>query len=214
MNPRRTSPRFALIYDLAMRPCEWLAIERWRKWLAGPPLAGGLVLDLGSGTGANLPFIHSRAVATDLSLAMLLRSVRRHSEKSLLVVADASRLPFREHRFDAVLAALVFCEIEQPVDAFAEMIRVAKPGSRISLLEHVRPPGPLLGRLFDLFERIAPRGEHFNRRTGEELERSGVLDVGRTRKLGGVIELMEGLAPDPRGGADRMPRGAPPLRPS
>jgi ubiquinone/menaquinone biosynthesis C-methylase UbiE len=212
MNPRRTSPLFALIYDLVMRPLEWIAIERWRRWLAGPAIPGGLVLDLGSGTGANLPFIHSRAVATDLSLAMLLRSVRRHSDRSMLVVADASRLPFREDRFDAVIAALVFCEIEMPSDAFAEMIRVARPGSRIALLEHVRPPGPLLGRIFDLLERIAPRGEHFNRRTGEVFEITGAVGVTRLPRLGGAVELMEGTAPATRSHADRMPPGAPPLR--
>jgi ubiquinone/menaquinone biosynthesis C-methylase UbiE len=198
MNPRRTTPLFALIYDLAMRPFEWIAIRKWRAWLTEPSKPGGLVLDVGSGTGANLPFIHSRAVATDLSLAMLLRSVRRHSERTMLVVADASQLPFREERFDAVIAALVFCEIENPAEAFAEMIRVARPGSRISLLEHVRPPGPVLGRLFDLLERIAPRGEHFNRRTGEAFESTDALRVKRIHKLGGAIELMDGTAPATR----------------
>jgi ubiquinone/menaquinone biosynthesis C-methylase UbiE len=212
MNPRRTTPLFALIYDLAMRPLEWVAIQRWRRWLVGASMPGGLVLDVGSGTGANLPFVHSRAVATDLSLAMLLRSVRRHSEKSMLVVADAAQLPFRGERFDAVIAALVFCEIEKPTEAFTEMIRVARPGSRISLLEHVRPPGPVLGRLFDLFERIAPRGEHFNRRTGEAFELTEVADVTRIRKLGGAVELMDGMVPTTRSRAVRMPPGAPPLR--
>ena len=195
MNPRRTTPLFALIYDLAMRPLEWIAIKRWRMWLVGESGPGGLVLDVGSGTGANLPFIHSRAVATDLSLAMLLRSERRHCDQTMLVVADASQLPFRRERFDAVIAALAFCEIERPAEAFAEMIRVARPGSRISLLEHVRPPGPILGRVFDLFERIAPRGEHFNRRTGEEFELTEAIHVTRVRKLGGAVELMEGTAP-------------------
>ena len=213
MNPRRTTPLFALIYDLAMRPLEWIAIQRWRRWLVGAAKPGGLVLDVGSGTGANLPFIHSRTVATDLSLAMLLRSVRRHSEQTMLVVADAAQLPFGDERFDAVVAALVFCEVERPAEGFAEMIRVARPGSRISLLEHVRPPGPILGRMFDLFERLAPRGEHFNRRTGEEFERTAAIDVKRVRQLGGAVELVEGTAPARRSQADRMPsRGAPPLR--
>jgi ubiquinone/menaquinone biosynthesis C-methylase UbiE len=212
MNPRRTTPLFALIYDLAMRPLEWIAIKRWRMWLAGASRPGGLVLDVGSGTGANLPFIHSRAVATDLSLAMLLRSERRRCDQTMLVVADASQLPFQGERFDAVIAALVFCEIEKPAEAFAEMIRVARSGSRISLLEHVRPPGPILGRLFDLFERIAPRGEHFNRRTGEEFELTEAVRVTRVRKLGGAVELMDGTAPATRSRAARMPPGAPPLR--
>lgn len=212
MNPRRTTPLFALIYDLAMRPLEWIAIKRWRRWLAGAAKPGGLVLNVGSGTGANLPFIHSRAVATDLSLAMLLRSVRRHSEHSMLVVGDASQLPFRGERFDAVITALVFCEVEKPAEGFAEMIRVARPGSRIALLEHVRPPGPILGRTFDMFERIAPRGEHFNRRTGDEFELTEAADVTRVRKLGGAVELMEGRAPATRERAVRMPAGAPPLR--
>lgn len=195
MNPRKTTPLFATIYDLAMRPLEWIAIKRWRGWLTGAASPDDLVLDLGSGTGANLPFIHSRTIATDLSLAMLLRSERRHCDQTMLVVADASQLPFRAERFDAVVAALVFCEIEKPAEAFAELIRVARPGSRISLLEHVRPPGPVLGRLFDLFERIAPRGEHFNRRTGEEFELTEAVNVTRVRKLGGAVELMEGMAP-------------------
>ncbi len=87
------------------------------------PLAGRLVLDLGAGTGvagrAALA-AGARAVAgADLSAGML----RRHHGGSP-VVADAVALPFRDGRFDLVVAAFCLNHLDRPEAALAEARRV------------------------------------------------------------------------------------------
>jgi SAM-dependent methyltransferase len=90
---------------------EWVA--GWRRWLVYG--ARGLVLDLGSDTGRNLPLLPggTKAVALDLSLDAL-RHARRRAPAVPLVVGQAEALPFRNATFDTVLSGLVFCSVGDP----------------------------------------------------------------------------------------------------
>jgi ubiquinone/menaquinone biosynthesis C-methylase UbiE len=108
-----------------------------------------------------------------------------------LIQADAQSLPFGENEFDAGLATLVFCSIPEPEMAFAELQRVVRTGGKIVLLEHVRPDG-LMGRAFDLLNvaTVALIDDHFNRRTVEIAENSGLKIVEERKKLGGVVNLI------------------------
>jgi ubiquinone/menaquinone biosynthesis C-methylase UbiE len=87
------------------------------------PLAGRLVLDLGAGTGvagqAALAAGARRVVAADLSEGML-----RHGRGGTPVVADAVALPFRDGRFDLVLAAFCLNHLGRVEDGLAEARRV------------------------------------------------------------------------------------------
>ena len=87
------------------------------------PLAGGLVLDLGAGTGvagrAALAAGARRVVAADLSEGML-----RRGRSGTQVVANAVALPFRADRFDLVLAAFCLNHLDRVEDGLAEARRV------------------------------------------------------------------------------------------
>jgi ubiquinone/menaquinone biosynthesis C-methylase UbiE len=168
--------RQARRYDAMTAPMERLmGFDRGRSWLAARLPDRARVLEIGAGTGRNLPYYPpgTRLVATDLSEAMLRRAVTRAAGAGpapRFVVADAEHLPFRDGAFDAVLATFVFCSVPDALAGLAEARRVLRRDGTGLFLEHVRPGG-WLGRLFDVLDPLVSRfmGPHINRRTMEAL---------------------------------------------
>ena len=175
--------RQARLYDRLTAPMErMLGLVRGRAWVF-ERIAKGRVLEVGAGTGKNLPYYPERAlvVASDLSPGMLARAVEKAGDRSRavrFVVTDAEDLAFRDGSFDTVLATCVFCTVPDPVRGLREARRVLKDGGEVVLLEHMRPKG-FLGKLFDLLDPIASRlmGPHINRRTLDNIRRAGLVVV-------------------------------------
>jgi len=175
--------RQARLYDRLTAPMErMLGLVRGRAWVF-ERIAKGRVLEVGAGTGKNLPYYPERAfvVASDLSPGMLARAVEKARDRSRavrFVVTDAEDLAFRDGAFDTVLATCVFCTVPDPVRGLREARRVLKDGGEVILLEHMRPQG-VLGRLFDLLDPMASRlmGPHINRRTLDNIRRAGLVVV-------------------------------------
>lgn len=175
--------RQARLYDRLTAPMErMLGLVRGRAGVF-ERVAKGRMLEVGAGTGKNLPYYPERAlvVASDLSPGMLARAVEKARDRSRavrFVVTDAEDLAFRDGSFDTVLATCVFCTVPDPIRGLREARRVLKDGGEIVLLEHMRPEG-FLGRLFDLLDPIASRvmGPHINRRTLDNIRRAGLVVV-------------------------------------
>jgi ubiquinone/menaquinone biosynthesis C-methylase UbiE len=193
MPPAEKSPWFARLYDPLMAPVEILAMRRARRAVVAD--APGLVLEVGAGTGLNLP--HYRAArevaATDADPAMLLQARPRAAAARVpvrLAVADAQALPFPDAAFDTVVATCVFCTVPDPEQGFRELRRVLKPGGELRLLEHVRAPSPRIARLQDrvtpLWSRIAG-GCRLNRPTLETARRAGFRVEELETRFGGVV---------------------------
>jgi len=106
--------------------------------------AEGRVLDVGTGTGANLPLFP--AAVEELVLAepdehmqrALAKRVRELGSRVELVQAPAERLPFPDASFDCVTCTMVMCTMPDPAAALEEVSRVLKPDGRFLFLEHVR----------------------------------------------------------------------------
>ena len=105
---------------------------------------GGHVLDVGVGTGLELPMFDRRTRLTgiDLSEPMLRRAQRRIRAKALgnvegLLVMDAAHLAFPDAHFDAVVAPYVLTVVPDPQATLDELARVVKPGGEIVLVNHV-----------------------------------------------------------------------------
>lgn len=128
------------VYDAGMALAErgWLA--RWRDWLVGG--ARGRVLELGCGTGRNLPRYPplARVVAVD-PYPQNLERARRRAPGVPLVQARAEALPFRDGAFDTAVASLVLCSVDDPPRALSELRRVLAPGGALRAMEHVRAAG-------------------------------------------------------------------------
>ncbi|MGH7550608.1 MAG: class I SAM-dependent methyltransferase [Gemmatimonadota bacterium] len=110
--------------------------------------ASGRVLEIGVGTGANLPF-YGEAVrsvtAIEPSAGMNRRAAQNREDARVavrLVAGSAERLPFQDGAFDTVVAVLVLCTIPDVVLALEETRRVLAPGGRLVFLEHVLAPDP------------------------------------------------------------------------
>ena len=194
--------RNSRFFDLFESPMERLVLGGLRRSFFEKINAGGYrkILEVGVGTGKNLPYYNGgRVTAVDISDRML-RSARLRNERlktgADLRVADAQALPFAEGSFDAALATFVFCSVPDPVQGLSELRRVIGPRGRIYLLEHVRPTrSRLLGLLFDLLDPVVSRitGAHINRRTLSAVERSGFEIVSRREGRGGILQMIEAV---------------------
>jgi len=163
------------VYEIICSLYERSGLGEWRTWLVAG--ARGQVLDLGSGTGRNLPLLPpgTTAVGLDLSLDAL-RWARTRAPAIPLVVGHAETLPFRDGTFDTVLSGLVFCSVGDVGRGLDEVKRVLRPGGQLRMLEHVRSRVPWRARLQDLIQPVwtaVAGGCHPNRDTEAAVERSG-----------------------------------------
>jgi ubiquinone/menaquinone biosynthesis C-methylase UbiE len=171
----RGAEQIPWLYDAAMALLERAGLGPWRRWLAQGAL--GLTLDLGCGTGRNLPLLPpgARGVGMDPCRESLIRA-RRRAPSALLVQARAEQLPFRPGTFDTVLSGLVLCSVADPGLAVDEIGRVLTRGGVMRALEHVRSPMGWKARLQDWTQpawTALSGGCHPNRETERTVEASG-----------------------------------------
>ena len=170
----------APIYDLMEAPVERLFYRGWRRTL-WHEVQGPEVLELGVGTGKNIPHYPAEAhvTAVDLSARMLRRARRvlqKHPRKrAALLEMDIQALDFPDETFDEAVATFVFCSVPDPVLGLREALRVTRQGGRLHLLEHMRADAPYLGRLMDLLDPVIHwlTGVHIARRTVENVTQAG-----------------------------------------
>jgi len=141
------SPVYDLLFDKIFHPGRVAAI----KLLQIQP--GDRVLEVGVGTGLNLPmYPHGCSVTgIDISVEMLRKARGRAKELGrgnvTLSVMDASNLQFPDDTFDHVLATYVISAVPDPVKTLLEMRRVCKPQGHVVILNHFRSENPVLGAL-------------------------------------------------------------------
>ena len=175
------------LYDACCALCERLGLGRWRRWLVDG--ASGSVLDIGCGTGRNLPLYRSgvRVVGIDVSADALARARRRRPDVPL-VQGDAHALPFRPESFDTVVSALVFCSVPDAARGLGEVRRVLRPHGTLRMLEHVRATRGLKARVQDRWQPLWTRitgGCHWNRDTEATVARAGFgIDADERRARG------------------------------
>jgi phosphatidylethanolamine/phosphatidyl-N-methylethanolamine N-methyltransferase len=133
--------RWAPVYDLAFTAI--MAPGR-RAAVAAAQRGADLILDVGVGTGLELPMFDAavKLVGVDLSEPMLRRAKNRVERENLrqvagLCVMDATRLAFAGASFDAVVAPYVLTVVPDPAATLDELARVVKPGGEIVLVNHV-----------------------------------------------------------------------------
>ena len=174
---KRRYNRVSVIYDLMEKPMEVFA-AKWREEITGEVY--GKVLEVGVGTGKNIPFYPTgiELTAIDFS-AKMLEKARAKYERNYPNVTfremDVQHPEFEDNTFDCVLTSCVFCSVPYPVQGLKEIRRVCKPGGKIVMLEHVRSSKKFLGPLMDLLNPIplCLYGANINRDTIGNLKKAG-----------------------------------------
>ncbi|MBI2757798.1 MAG: methyltransferase domain-containing protein [Chloroflexi bacterium] len=200
---RRRYQRLSHIYDVM----EGLAERRFHSWRIKlwEQVPGGRVLEVGIGTGKNMPFYPAgiSVIGIDLTPGMLRRAQKRISGLGLcsrvdIRLGDVQELDFSDAVFDSAIATFVFCSVPDPVLGLHELGRVVKPGGRVLLLEHVRSPHPVAGRIMDFFNPLIVRimGANINRQTVENVRKAG-LEIEQVEDLGmgGIFKLIVARVP-------------------
>jgi ubiquinone/menaquinone biosynthesis C-methylase UbiE len=115
-------------------------VAKYRRALLA--YASGNILELGFGTGLNLPCYpaHVRKVTTvDPNIGMLRRALKRIKQVGIEVdqrLLRGERLPFEEGAFDCVVSTFTLCSIEDVAQALKEVYRVLVAGGKFLFLEH------------------------------------------------------------------------------
>lgn len=173
----RPAHRFvAIAYDPVMQVVDRFMLGEHREALADG--VEGRILDLGAGTGAMFPYLADAGAETVYAIEpdpyMRERAMARADESQLTVhfrEGVAESLPYDDESFDTVIAAMVFCTIEDPAAAIDEIARVLRPGGELRFLEHVAADGwrgRMQRRVTPLWRRVAG-GCHPHRDTGSVL---------------------------------------------
>ena len=193
------------------RALDWMLdnreVGRHRRRALAP--LEGHVLEIGFGTGLNLPYYPeavTRLTVIDSERMLKKRVARRLAAARMPVTEmqlDASgRLPFADDSFDGAASTLTLCSIANVAAALAEIRRVLRPAGLFVFLEHGRSDDPRTARRQDFFnplQRIVACGCNLNRPIDRLIESAGlrITEFERYRMPGSpraMGEMYKGMA--------------------
>jgi demethylmenaquinone methyltransferase/2-methoxy-6-polyprenyl-1,4-benzoquinol methylase len=149
-------------YDLLNRVLSCNIDQRWRRRAAALADPRGPVLDVCTGTGDLAAALHARTgepvLGVDFCQPMLAFGRDKKACAGVRFArGDALRLPLPSDHFDVVSVAFGIRNVADLDQGLAELVRVARPGGRIAVLEFTMPRNPVFGGLYRLyFGRVLP----------------------------------------------------------
>jgi ubiquinone/menaquinone biosynthesis C-methylase UbiE len=177
---------------------EHLFYRSWRRKLWSR-VEKGKILEIGTGTGKNIPFYPSGAQVTaiDISSKMLRKATERTGSRPDVTITlrtmDISKLAFDAGVFDAVVRSFLLMVAPDPTQALQEVTRVCKAGGKLLLLEFTRSTTPVTAFFQDLITRFtyAIYCAHINRDMMTLVERNDFRIVAVEQVLGGLVKVIE-----------------------
>jgi ubiquinone/menaquinone biosynthesis C-methylase UbiE len=207
---------FSPFYDRFSAAAEEACLKSWREQLLKS--AHGTVLEIGAGTGANLPFYTtavSKLILNEPDAGMRHELNKKLANYPHLTVEWATtpleQIDLPDQSVDFVVGTLVLCSVKSQSAALQKIHRLLKPNGRYLFIEHVaaeNKPERLKwqNRLNPIWKRVAGNC-HINRRTLDAIEANGFTTEGVIRES--MRKAMPVLRPTIRGTAVRMVNSLP-----
>lgn len=172
----------AKYYDTMLRDAEEKCLKNWRKTLLQD--VSGDVLELGSGTGANLAFYPQTikhlvlAEPNSYMQQQLDLNLKNYPHLPASVLdCSAESIPAPDNSFDAVVSTLLLCSVNNPTRALSEIHRVLRPGGKLLFIEHVaahnNPARLKWQKRIEPFWKILQCGCHLTRDTETSILQAG-----------------------------------------
>jgi len=169
-------------YDNMLRDAEEKCLKDWRKALLQN--LSGDILELGSGTGANLDFYPKNLNSLTLT------EPNQHMRSKLIAKLDAYQdlptimhhwkaesIPAPDDSYDAVVSTLMLCSVKNPQQVLSEIFRVLKHGGKFIFIEHViatnKPKRLKWQKRIEPFWKIISCGCHLTRDTEKYIKEAG-----------------------------------------
>ncbi len=151
------APVYDFIFDWIFAPGRSAAVKQCEL------TPNDTILEVGIGTGLNLPLYPAtcRLTGIDLSQEMLDKAVERVHNLAMpnvtLKVMDATSMDFGDNEFDKAVATYTISAVPDPVAVLREMRRVVKPGGTLVILNHFRSERRITGLFEDLVAPLCTR---------------------------------------------------------
>ena len=147
------------------------------------PQAQGVILEVGIGSGLNIPFYDRTKVEKIIGLdpspelnAMAQKVADEHAVSIDFILSGAEDIPLPDNHVDSVLVTYTMCTIPDALTANKEMLRVLKPDGRLIFCEHGLAPDAKVSkwqsRIDPFWGKIAG-GCHLNRNIPELIRSAG-----------------------------------------
>jgi len=198
MKTSKKYDRFSKFYDTFETSMEKSKFGKWRALLFNLIPAGPSLLEVGVGTGKNIPYYGKdvNVTAIDFSKGMLYRArekAKAHPEKKIsLLQMDVANLEFPDGYFDFVVSTFVFCTVPDPLAGLKEINRVLKPDGKTIFLEHMKSASwynNLL--LYAMSSMSIPLiGTSMVRKTKQNIKESGFQIVEEKNLFSDIVKLM------------------------
>lgn len=184
-------------FDMFEAPIEKLLFGKLRRLVL--PSLTGKVLEVGVGTGKNLPFYNDSVELTgiDFSPGMLEKAKQQKAAKHYtnvkLLEMDAQDLGFEDNSFDTTVSTFVFCTVPDPPLALKNLYRVLKPGGKAAFIEHMKTDYWIINLFLRLMNIFSTRmlGTSMIRDTQKNIEEAGFKVLEVRRFVLGVVRIID-----------------------
>lgn len=132
-------------------------LGKYRNATAGE--VSGVVLEIGFGSGLNLPYYKNISMLYALDVSNELYDLAQENIKNFSfpikhLLASAESVPLDDNSIDCVVSTWTLCSIPHPEIALKEISRVLKPGGRFGFVEHGKSPHKFIAKMQNIFNPI------------------------------------------------------------
>ncbi len=140
------SALIAASYNLVMNGTERRCLSDWRRELL--TFACGEVLEIGAGTGLNIPYYAPAVTSLTLSepdhhmRKKLNNTVMQQNRRVQIRDWTAEHVIMPDNFYDTIVSTLVLCSVGCQAHSLGEIKRLLKPGGQLIFMEHIRSDNP------------------------------------------------------------------------